>query len=751
MPISAPYNFVPLSNKVFKVDWADKISMDIPFPDGEDGTICVKITNKSPLFVGNKRDENDTDYQSRHILMPDGTRRYYIPGTTLKGCFRSVMEILSFAQMKQYNDDSFGFRFFDTKIDRTYADAIKKATCCGWLRRKDSPKGIRYQLTPCMKGILPFCHSYIKERFPNFDVGKDHETAERKQASLGNELYPWVNVEHENYTYPCNRSHKLIPDGRYQLVCTGYMDGKKYEYLFSEEQGAPIEIEEKIFNVFDSVHKNTEYYGGKNGKGGFLKNRLENGEPIPVFFEKNSNGGVVSMGITAKYRYPYRYSVSDMVQRAQRQLSGVDLPEAIFGYIGDNQASLRGRVLIGNAFADNIITPQHQIDGVLGQPNASYYPLYLKQDGGVLQKYDSSTTQIAGRKRYRISQDFQTLPLIQGNGNENVMSHLIPLPANNTFTCKIRVHNLRKVEIGALLSAITFNQTPNTYHNIGMAKSFGYGIVSCEITELQGLQHDVADYINEFNNAISAFLQQNSSSISTEQSLKQLVSIASPTHTAEDMKIMDLEDYEYYKKNDNRSSLTETPHELQLGIDESQTIEKWKEQKENEAQQEETLLKQQQQQETKLQYEKFCDEAQQFLEVQNFDSALAKVNMAQNLLPQETRHSTIANDIAEAKKKQSLDAGIAEELNKKQNNGDFAVKSFKICEQKVDRWLKSTNHESLPVDQHQSLLDTLLRLKSSPDRNEKGLWDNSNSKLWMKVSSWVGDETTQKMFDMLHS
>ena len=215
---------------------------------------------------------------------------------------------------------------------------------------------------------MPFCHSYIRQRFPNFDVGKDHETAERKQASLGNELYPWVNVEHENYTYPCNRSDKLIPDGRYQLVCTGYMDGKKYEYLFSKEQGVPIVIDEKIFNAFESVHKNTEYYGGKNGKGGFLKNRLENGEPIPVFFEMDNGRKVVSMGITAKYRYPYQYSVSDMVQRAQSQLKGIDLPEAIFGYIGKNQASLRGRVLVGNAFADNIITPLHQIDGVLGQP-----------------------------------------------------------------------------------------------------------------------------------------------------------------------------------------------------------------------------------------------------------------------------------------------------------------------------------------------------------------------------------------------
>ena len=80
MPITAPYNFVPLYKKAYTVDWGDQISMDIPFADGEDGTITLKITNHSPLFIGNKKEGDDSKSPlSRHIDMPDGSKRFYIP------------------------------------------------------------------------------------------------------------------------------------------------------------------------------------------------------------------------------------------------------------------------------------------------------------------------------------------------------------------------------------------------------------------------------------------------------------------------------------------------------------------------------------------------------------------------------------------------------------------------------------------------------------------------------------------------
>ena len=130
--ITSPFNFVPLSDLVFYPQWSDDISHDIPFEDGEDGIIELEITNKSPLFIG-EGDTNNPDNRSSHMMV-DGIRRYYIPGTTLKGCFRNVMEILSYGKMEQYDDDSFGFREVahkDFKV-RNYYHGLVRNVRCGW-------------------------------------------------------------------------------------------------------------------------------------------------------------------------------------------------------------------------------------------------------------------------------------------------------------------------------------------------------------------------------------------------------------------------------------------------------------------------------------------------------------------------------------------------------------------------------------------------------------------------------------------
>ena len=49
--IKSPYNFVPLNKQVYIPDWWDKVSHDIPFEDGIDGSIEVTWKNISPLFI----------------------------------------------------------------------------------------------------------------------------------------------------------------------------------------------------------------------------------------------------------------------------------------------------------------------------------------------------------------------------------------------------------------------------------------------------------------------------------------------------------------------------------------------------------------------------------------------------------------------------------------------------------------------------------------------------------------------------
>ena len=79
--IKAPFNFVPLSDKIFFPEWADQISQDIPFSDGLSGTIELKITAETPIFVRNGHTKEDAeaknDTYKSFSKTPDG--KYFIP------------------------------------------------------------------------------------------------------------------------------------------------------------------------------------------------------------------------------------------------------------------------------------------------------------------------------------------------------------------------------------------------------------------------------------------------------------------------------------------------------------------------------------------------------------------------------------------------------------------------------------------------------------------------------------------------
>ena len=137
--IKAQYNFVPLEDTVFFPEWQNRISQDIPFSDGVSGRIDIKIEAKTPIFVRNgqaqlteqeKKEGKKGDDSFSHT--DDG--RYFIPGTSIKGELRNVLEILSFGKMTQVQDARFGIR--DLK-DKNYRELINNVHC-GWLERRES-------------------------------------------------------------------------------------------------------------------------------------------------------------------------------------------------------------------------------------------------------------------------------------------------------------------------------------------------------------------------------------------------------------------------------------------------------------------------------------------------------------------------------------------------------------------------------------------------------------------------------------
>lgn len=547
--IKAPYNFVPINHEVYIPSWGKQISMDVPFSDGEDGLIEVELQNNTPLFIRNGVGASacDKEEYSAHITLPNGEKRYFLPGSSLKGMLRSVMEILAFARLKEnsYNDDFFGFRSFGGNNDPLQTEYIKQmneGVCCGWLRY--DYKCDEYLLDDCGIFDSNTCRISIetlREVCPLYKNVEDMNALDRNDV-LG---YPEI-------------------DGR-TLVCTGKMKGKgkmkwkKHEYLFDEVKNKDIHVDSDVIVKFKTVYKPSGYKDS-------LYKKLNKGERIAVFFKKDNHGKVSVIGLTRNFRYPYKYRISDCIVQPNVG-DGPDLVDCIFGYVNKEDA-LKGRVHVGNAFANETVIEDNIVKGVLGQPSASYYPLYLRQvNEGKYTTYNDEA-EMAGRKRYRVHAP-NALTDPKYNGNENVVTEMKPLPAGTTFKLLISVHNLRPIEVGALLSALTFHGTEGPCHNIGQGKSFGFGSLRIKKLELKNFKYDEHAYLKDFEWEMSKFYDSNHPGElwANSDKVKALLSIAAEHADAEELELMDLQGYKDYRKNDNYSTLKEATVNAKAFVD----------------------------------------------------------------------------------------------------------------------------------------------------------------------------------------
>lgn len=500
MTIKSPFNFVPLNAQVFSPDWADEISQDIPFSDGVSGTIDLTITADSPIYIHNgqlhkedKEDKDkskDKDYSFSHVATARGNR-YFIPGTSIKGEVRNILEIMSYGKMCV--DERAQFARRDLHNKDVYPLLKKQGEeHCGWLRRK----GEDYEIEDCGRfwrinhdEIDRFLGSPVMRRnFSKGMVGKLED--EQKTADYKYRLIADKSLFKER-TFDAIGKNQMgdtlveISDGgslRGTIVFTGQPSlwseplkenkGKYYEFVFPERKQCVRHINKADFDHYAFIYKDSAEW--KRIKQ-LLDESEHGGRGVPVFFLPKGNDGVEHFGMAYLYKMPYDHSVFESLPKDHQDKGKRDLAECIFGYT-DKQDALKGRVQFGHAFVpDGVqVKPLPRIRLVLGSPKASYYPLYVSQNGkgGVTsdyETYDHGTP--SGWKRYYVRKDTDSVRKTDGD----VDTFMEPLDKGATFHGAVTFHNLRPVELGALLSALTFHDTPQCRHQLGMAKAYGYG------------------------------------------------------------------------------------------------------------------------------------------------------------------------------------------------------------------------------------------------------------------------------------
>lgn len=724
--IKAPYNFVPLNKYVYIPEWNNKISQDIPFEHSEDGTICLKLENVTPLYIrnGSSQKECINESFSAHIVDNYGRKIYYIPATSIKGMIRSVMEVLTFSKMLLYDDDFFGYRDFDTKVPtgKKYQSVMQNIRC-GWLYKKDDD----FVLEPCRGDFETVDMANIIGRFPKIK-------ADGNALEIRNSLK-------ENYgdMYPMYKGRTLI--------CTGFFNKKKNEYLFPERSGEKLVLSKDVSDAFISVYKPSKLYYK------YLIDSLKVGEKIPVFFRSKNDNEVESLGLTRMYRYPYLHRVKDGIKQEFRDLNGkvsegMDMVQCIFGYT-DKKNSLKGRLQFGNAFSKKPIDDALLIElkGVLGSPLASYCPLYLKQNGNSYSTYDSQIIEIAGRKRYRIhSNDYIThMPEGDENKNKKVLTTLKLIPQGNEFELEIHTHNMLSVEIGALISALTFHLNDTAYHNLGMAKSYGYGKMIVKNISLCGFKYDRDYYLNSFEKIMSYFTYSSHMGlwIDTEE-VRTLMYIASDHH--KDLELMSFDDYKAGKKYTNYSKLNERQYSLCHYITQGDM--------------------------KRMSFQKEFNKVDHYIEMKKYAEALDFLFLIEDKLGEDVEVNSYISKIHKLQEEEVLKEKLEkEEKEKKQkliknasglsildevyelgpNQGQPKVKDFQGVRNRVEKWMKDSDNAVLPEDQIDILSKSLQRvytgIKKERDKKE---WQKWHEGVWKSIEKWIGnDDITKDVYNRI--
>lgn len=563
--ITAPFNFVPLSDKVFFPPWAEDVSHDVPFKDGESGVIDITITAKSPIFIRNH--SSDRDNPSTEFCNHNG--QYYIPGSSVKGMVRNVLEIMSFSKLNKnsYDDNTYAVRDLSS-AQNFYMKQMNLIdapfTQCGWLKIVDgnyviedcgTPGRINHTQIDYALGIEFAKHFKLND----FDA-KDttQKTSEYKYNLVNNKIHTItvgeMYLSESNRKYDKREFYKYDKNGKNvaQLILTGQPtprkntgkmgDGKGFEFLFFDSKNE-LKIDQEVVENFKFAYfdkRDTEPKESPDWK--YWKEKLYSGEKIPVFFQKNGSK-ILHFGLSYLYKLPYEHSIKDGLSKIHFD-DRADLAESIFGYINKvEHKALKGRVQFSHFKATTKAQSLTERIEILGTPRASYYPIYIRQYNTDFKTYMDSNFSIAGRKRYPIHKGNKTVKT-ENTGNENVGTKFIPLKDGVVFKGKLRYHNLKKSELGAILSALTFHNTKDTFHNIGMAKSLGYGKIDIK---LEGIKN-IETYLREFEMHITEQILEWSSS----NQLKELVSMAVEQNNGNNSKLqyLTLKDFANNKSND---------------------------------------------------------------------------------------------------------------------------------------------------------------------------------------------------------
>lgn len=767
MAIKSPYNFVSLNSKVVYPYWGNAISHDKPFENAVSGKFQLTLEARSPIFVRNGAAASEEN----NIAFNQMKNHFFIPATSIKGMLRSIVEIIGYGSMvNRVNEVKLSQR--DWQNDQIYPKSEISAQALGGWLRKD---GEEYKMKPCgkpgrisHKNLDVLVTDLIKNRagakmstYYSSDLFRINDKT--KSAQGKNETFPFQLTGHRFEKDP-DTSEKFASeickisessDRKGTIVMTGQAgrrnndtgNGKHLEFVFFDMASEEITVPKSVIENFKFAYYDHDPKSQKPDWK-WRKKKLEAGEKIPVFYRMDGKE-ILDMGLTQLFKITYKHSVKELIENSQKpQLPRPDLADCIFGYINTafekNLNSLKGRVSIGHAWAEGSPKSLEKVSVVLSNPKASYYPNYLVQPKkmGPNDNYNTMNTlsEIRGYKRYPVRSTIK-VPEYAANVGEQVKTHFQPLDKGTLFKTELAYHNLRFVELGAILSALTFHGSEDCFHRIGMAKSLGYGKVKIAIS---GIDESVkVRAIQEFE----AWMElETESTWTNSKSIKELIAMAKENESLDEkLEYMALTDFSNEKA--NKQILMDILDLVKPNIPNLKTYCDPSLKKE--------LIE-------KLNHDKSLYEMA--LGLQGVDMVKAQISEDKERLLKEFEDLKFRlrakvnamNEELNARNSELIN--MSDQLRKSAKSFDLSAvkmnaKAFEDLEKKMRGY--SHLYKSAPMTGEDDINQLLAKLKeivenlSSKDLNKWNEKDHAKNHIFKKIASWIGEEKTSKFFEQM--
>ncbi len=475
--VRAPYNFIPLSDKILlPYDSVESLpAHDRIDPSLKTGEICVTMVADTPVFV------SDGDKNDPHFFR-GSNGKYMIPGSTIRGMVRENMQILGFGLMRpgeDLEDIQIYFRDF-ASASGSRDDPLKKYYCAALgIKQMPMPSGRPKAIPQLVKSgylkkekgkykIYPSKGSYMLVRRDHPGVrcfGTEDARTEnvyyRAEGDRVKEIRPAVGEKNGLRRGTLLYTGKPVRSWNRQ---TGRLeDHPNHLYLIPEADWSaqPLTLDEDdVLSYMEDFEKRRNVLGRNRN---FWNLPLE-GREKPVFYVQYE--GHVYFGMSRFLRIGYRYPLSYGLPESHKAgMDKLDFPRAILGYVSKNSGSYRSRVSFGDFAADGEAYEMPPISMILGEPKPSYYPGYVV--GG--KHYNHEDFRLRGYKQYWLKEVEAT----DDNGKPRAATTIRPLPRGTKFSGTIRYKNLTEAELGLLLWCLRLEK--GCYQSVGMAKPYGYG------------------------------------------------------------------------------------------------------------------------------------------------------------------------------------------------------------------------------------------------------------------------------------